>query len=45
MSTANAGTVRFTEISERPENALIKVEIMIFPTSTRVDRPSSSSWS
>ena len=42
ISTAKAGTVKLTEMSDSPERALMKVEIIMLPTSTRVDWRSSS---
>ena len=43
ISTAKAGTVRWVVISAKLERALMKVEIMMLPTSTRAERSRSVS--
>ena len=37
ISTVKAGTVRVTSTPASPLRALMKVEIMMFPTSTRAE--------
>ena len=43
MSTAKAGTVTWMVRSAKPDRALMNVEIMMLPTSTKAERSSSVS--